>query len=186
MRILLTGTAGQVGGALLPLLRDRGEILAPALEEFDLSKPGALADGLDRLKPDLIINPAAYTAVDRAEDETALAFSINAEAPAAIAGWAARHNVPRFISRPIMFSTGSAKSHGTRIVRQGRSPFTVPANSPAITRSKRPTARTSLFALPGCMPQRAPISSGPSLGWQKSEKNCGLSPIRSERRHRPR
>jgi dTDP-4-dehydrorhamnose reductase len=94
MRILLTGTAGQVGGALLPLLRDRGEILAPSLEEFDLSKPGVLADGLDRLKPDLIINPAAYTAVDRAEDETALAFNINAEAPAAIAGWAARHNVP--------------------------------------------------------------------------------------------
>ncbi len=94
MRILLTGTAGQVGGALFPLLRDRGEILAPALEEFDLSKPGALADGLDELKPDLIINPAAYTAVDRAEDEAALAFSINAEAPAAIARWAARHNVP--------------------------------------------------------------------------------------------
>jgi dTDP-4-dehydrorhamnose reductase len=94
MRILLTGTAGQVGGALFPLLRDRGEILAPALEEFDLSKPGALADGLDGLKPDLIINPAAYTAVDRAEDESELAFSINAEAPAAIARWAARHNVP--------------------------------------------------------------------------------------------
>jgi dTDP-4-dehydrorhamnose reductase len=94
MRILLTGTAGQVGGALFPLLRDRDEILAPALEEFDLSKPGALADGLDGLKPDLIINPAAYTAVDRAEDESELAFSINAEAPAAIARWAARHNVP--------------------------------------------------------------------------------------------
>jgi dTDP-4-dehydrorhamnose reductase len=94
MRILLTGTAGQVGGALFPLLGDRGEILAPALEEFDLSNPGALADGLDGLKPDMIINPAAYTAVDRAEDESELAFSINAEAPAAIARWAARHNVP--------------------------------------------------------------------------------------------
>ncbi len=46
------------------------------------------------MKPDLIINPAAYTAVDRAEDERDLAFRINAEAPAAIAHWAARHNVP--------------------------------------------------------------------------------------------
>jgi dTDP-4-dehydrorhamnose reductase len=48
----------------------------------------------DRLNPDLIINPAAYTAVDRAEDEPELAFRINAEAPAELARWAARRNVP--------------------------------------------------------------------------------------------
>ena len=94
MRILLTGTAGQVGGALLRLLQGRGEILAPTQEEFDLSKPAAQADGLDGLKPDLIVNPAAYTAVDRAEDEAELAFRINAEAPAAISRWAAQHDVP--------------------------------------------------------------------------------------------
>ena len=94
MRILLTGAAGQVGGALLPRLQGHGEILAPARGEFDLSKPALLADRLDRLKPDLIINPAAYTAVDRAEDETKLVFSINAEAPSRIAGWAALHQVP--------------------------------------------------------------------------------------------
>src|SRR3979409_2186112 len=81
MRILLTGTDGQVGGALLPLLQGHGEILAPTPAEFDLSKTEALSDGLDRLRPDLIINPAAYTAVDRAEDEAGLAFSINAEPP---------------------------------------------------------------------------------------------------------
>jgi dTDP-4-dehydrorhamnose reductase len=94
MRILLTGTAGQVGGALLTVLQGRGELLAPSQEEFDLSKPEALTNRLDGMKPDLIINPAAYTAVDRAEDEADLAFRVNAEAPAAIAGWAARHNVP--------------------------------------------------------------------------------------------
>ena len=59
MRILLTGTAGQVGGALLPLLQGRGDILAPALEEFDFSKPDTLKTELDRLDPELIINPAA-------------------------------------------------------------------------------------------------------------------------------
>jgi dTDP-4-dehydrorhamnose reductase len=46
MRILLTGTAGQVGGALLPLLRDEHTLLAPALEEVDLSKPDSLAGKL--------------------------------------------------------------------------------------------------------------------------------------------
>lgn len=94
MRIFLTGTIGQVGGALLPLLPRHGTVLAPSPEDFDLSKPETLAGKLDSFKPDLIINPAAYTAVDRAEDETDLAFRINAEAPGAIAQWAARHHVP--------------------------------------------------------------------------------------------
>jgi dTDP-4-dehydrorhamnose reductase len=94
MRVLLTGTAGQVGGALLPLLQGRGEVLTPSLAEFDLANPDALEKELGRLKPDLIINPAAYTAVDRAEDEAELAFNVNAKAPAAIARWAALHNVP--------------------------------------------------------------------------------------------
>src|SRR5579859_594530 len=94
MRVLLTGAKGQVGGALFPLLQQFGAIDAPPREEFDLSNPDTLPDALDRLKPDLIINPAAYTAVDRAEDERELAFLVNAKAPAVLAGWAARHEVP--------------------------------------------------------------------------------------------
>lgn len=94
MRILLTGSTGQAGGALLPLLRERADIIAPLREQFDLSRPDELAGKLDSIKPDLIINPAAYTAVDRAEDERELAFRINAESPGAIAQWAAPRGVP--------------------------------------------------------------------------------------------
>jgi dTDP-4-dehydrorhamnose reductase len=94
MHILLTGTSGQVGGALLPLLRGSHEVLAPSRAELDFSQPETLATALDRFKPDLIINPAAYTAVDRGEDESELALRINAEAPAQLARWAARHEVP--------------------------------------------------------------------------------------------
>jgi dTDP-4-dehydrorhamnose reductase len=93
-RLLLTGTSGQVGGALRPLLQENAELLTPQRAQFDLADPETLADSLDELKPELIINPAAYTAVDRAEDEADLAFRINAEAPAALARWSAQHNVP--------------------------------------------------------------------------------------------
>jgi dTDP-4-dehydrorhamnose reductase len=94
MRILLTGTSGQVGAALLPVLKRQGSVLAPKRDAFDLSRPGTLTRALDVARPELIVNPAAYTAVDRAEDERELAFRVNAEAPAVMAGWAVRHGVP--------------------------------------------------------------------------------------------
>jgi dTDP-4-dehydrorhamnose reductase len=94
MRILLTGTNGQVGGALRPLLETGGTVIAPSRTEFDLSKPETLTKALDAFKPDLIINPAAYTAVDRAEDERELAFLVNATGTTTIATWSARHRVP--------------------------------------------------------------------------------------------
>jgi dTDP-4-dehydrorhamnose reductase len=93
VRILLTGVAGQVGGALLPRLHAH-DVIAPDLEAFDLAETQRIAASLDRFAPELIINPAAYTAVDKAEVEPELANLVNATAPAAIALWAARRNVP--------------------------------------------------------------------------------------------
>jgi dTDP-4-dehydrorhamnose reductase len=61
---------------------------------FRSREADTLAEALEQLCADLIINPAAYTAVDRAEDEPELAFRVNSEAPAVMAGWAARRNVP--------------------------------------------------------------------------------------------
>ena len=93
MRILLTGATGQVGGALLPRLR-RYDVLPADRATLDLARPERIADVLDRLAPDLIINPAAYTAVDKAEDERDLAMLVNAGAPEALARWARARNVP--------------------------------------------------------------------------------------------
>jgi dTDP-4-dehydrorhamnose reductase len=93
MRILVTGISGQVGRALLPGLHGH-DLIAADRATLDLAKLEQIADTLDRLAPDLIINPAAYTAVDKAEDERDLANRVNALAPAALAAWASPRNAP--------------------------------------------------------------------------------------------
>jgi dTDP-4-dehydrorhamnose reductase len=94
MRILLTGVSGQVGSALREPLGSIGTVLAADRTILDLSRPDSLFSVLDKLSPDLIINPAAYTAVDLAEDERELAYRVNAEAPAMMALWAANRGAP--------------------------------------------------------------------------------------------
>ena len=94
MRILLTGVTGQVGAALRAPLKSVGSVVAADRTLLDLSRPELVAATLDRIAPNLIVNPAAYTAVDRAEDERELAFRVNGEAPGVIARWAAERGVP--------------------------------------------------------------------------------------------
>lgn len=94
MRVLVTGGTGQLGGALVTVLGPVVCVIAPARNELDLAEPQRIASVLNHLHPELIINAGAYTGVDRAEDEAELCFRVNAEAPAAIALWAADRKVP--------------------------------------------------------------------------------------------
>jgi dTDP-4-dehydrorhamnose reductase len=96
MRIVLTGTTGQVGNALRDRLRSSATLISADRRNLDLAQPDRLASRLEDMAPDLIINCAAYTAVDRAEDEPALAETVNAKAPGIMAQWAAKNGV-RFI-----------------------------------------------------------------------------------------
>jgi dTDP-4-dehydrorhamnose reductase len=110
MRILLTGVTGQVGAALLETLAPVGSVVAADRAALDLARVDEIPAALRRLAPDLIVNPAAYTAVDRAEDERDLAFRINAEAPGAIARWAAGQGIPvvHFSTDYVFDGTGTA------------------------------------------------------------------------------
>jgi dTDP-4-dehydrorhamnose reductase len=85
MRILLTGKTGQVGHELERSLRGLGEIVALDRSQMDLSDLDQVRDVVRTVKPALIINPAAYTAVDKAESEPELAMRINGEAPGVMA-----------------------------------------------------------------------------------------------------
>ncbi len=85
MKILLTGGTGQVGYELARSLQGVGEVVAVDRNVMDLSDLDQVRDVIRRVKPELIVNPAAYTAVDKAESEPALAHRINAEAPGLMA-----------------------------------------------------------------------------------------------------
>ena len=92
MKILLTGVTGQVGFELQSALASLGEIIALTRQELDLASPASILSALNHYQPDIIVNPAAYTAVDKAESETDTAYQVNQYAPKIMAEWAAKHD----------------------------------------------------------------------------------------------
>jgi dTDP-4-dehydrorhamnose reductase len=84
-KILLTGKTGQLGSELNRLLPKLGEVIAPERKELDLRRPDKIPDLMRKTKPQVIINAAAYTAVDAAETDEATASVVNAEAPGLLA-----------------------------------------------------------------------------------------------------
>ncbi len=79
-KILLTGKNGQVGFELQRSLAVLGEVIAVDREDCDLSDAAAIRELVQRIRPDIIVNPAAHTAVDKAESEIDLATALNATA----------------------------------------------------------------------------------------------------------
>jgi dTDP-4-dehydrorhamnose reductase len=93
MKILITGINGQVGHALMSELADH-KLIGLTRKDCDLTNPDQIRQVVDHHQPDLIINPAAYTKVDQAEDESELAFLINRDAPKVMAEKAREYNIP--------------------------------------------------------------------------------------------
>lgn len=94
MKILITGRNGQLAQALQQRLAGLGQVHVLGREQLDLAEPERIRQVVRELSPDLLVNAAAYTAVDQAENEPALAFAINATAPGVLAEEAARLGVP--------------------------------------------------------------------------------------------
>jgi dTDP-4-dehydrorhamnose reductase len=94
MKILLTGRDGQVGFALHKKLASIGEVIATNRNELNLENSDAIRIFVEKIKPNMIINAAAYTEVDKAESEKLLAHQINAIAPKVLAEKASELNIP--------------------------------------------------------------------------------------------
>ena len=142
MRILITGATGQLGLALASRLQDLG-----TLDRNRQGGPRSFAaefhsiERLDQLAPELIINAAAYTAVDKAEEERELVRIVNAEAPGMMAIWAASRNVPLIhFSTDYVFEARRRNVHGARTIRRRRSRPMAQASSPAKRQCAPPAA----------------------------------------------
>jgi dTDP-4-dehydrorhamnose reductase len=85
VKILLTGVNGQVGWELQRTLAPLGEVVAADRSLLDLADTAGIRRRVAAIAPDLIVNPAAYTAVDKAESEPGLAQAVNADAPGELA-----------------------------------------------------------------------------------------------------
>jgi dTDP-4-dehydrorhamnose reductase len=90
MRVLVTGAAGQVGGEVARLLAGSHQVFAHDRSTLDLEKPDDIRWCVRDARPDVIVNAAAYTAVDRAESDEARAHAVNAIAPGVLAEEARR------------------------------------------------------------------------------------------------
>src|SRR5690606_1252623 len=89
LNFLLFGCNGQVGGELQKTLPSLGNVVALDVDSTehcgDFTKPDAIAETIRSIRPDVIVNAAAYTAVDKAESEPELAFLVNAQTPGILA-----------------------------------------------------------------------------------------------------
>ena len=94
MKIFLTGKDGQVGFELNKKLEMIYEVIATGRDELDLSNLDNIRHFIDKIKPDMIINTASYTAVDKAESEPDLAYKINVSAAEVICEKARELNIP--------------------------------------------------------------------------------------------
>ena len=94
MKILLTGKDGQVGFALHKKLVSVGEVIATNRNELNLESHDAIRIYIEKINPDIIINAAAYTDVDKAETEIELAYKVNTEAPKVLAEKASQLDIP--------------------------------------------------------------------------------------------
>lgn len=112
MRVLITGARGQVGHELLRLAPEGFDAVGQGSIELDIADASAVVREIERLRPQLIINAAAYTAVDKAESEPERAYAVNRDGPANLGRAAEQLGIPVLhISTDYVFSGEAVKAY---------------------------------------------------------------------------
>ena len=157
-RILLLGATGQVGTALQRTLPELGEVAACDRTRADLASIDAIRSAVREFGPDIIVNAAAYTAVDRAESESELAMAINGIAPGILAEEARKANA-LLVHYSTDYVFDGAKS-GAYVEDDLTHPVSVYGRSKLAGENpfRKPVARISFFAPAGCTATTAPTS----------------------------
>lgn len=113
LKVLVTGASGQVGSELVMSAPGWADVVAPDSKSLDVGDETSVAEAVSRYAPDLIINAAAYTAVDAAESDEARANQVNSDGPANLGRAAARINIPVFhISTDYVFAGDALRPYG--------------------------------------------------------------------------
>ena len=122
MRLLVTGTNGQVARALVDRAGDFPEITVVAVgrPQLDLENIATIFPAIAEARPDLIVNAAAYTAVDKAEQEPQRAFAINRDGAAAVAAAARLWGFPSFICLRTMYFPAARPLPMWKTMKRGR------------------------------------------------------------------
>lgn len=130
MRIALIGSTGQLGSDLLPRLQAAGHDVVPLRHaDIEITDAGSVASVLEPMRPDLVLNTAAYNLVDKAEDEPDAAFDVNGTGPHHLArhceanGWRLMHLSTDYVfgmsTKPLDRATGNSKSAWTEADQPG-------------------------------------------------------------------
>ena len=144
MKVVVTGAAGQLGGATVRRLASQADVVALTRAEVDLTDHDRVMSVVTAARPDLIVNCAAYNAVDQAEDDPPTALAVNAFAVQSLARAAAASKPSSCTTAPTSCSTVSRSSRMSRWIRRTRAASTANRNSSA---SGWPARRATAYVL---------------------------------------
>ena len=170
MKLLVTGAAGMLGRDVMLAAGNAGhDVVGFGRAELDVTDPAALEKKFDLERPDVVINCAAWTDVDGAEEAEEAAFAVNGTGAGNVAAAAAggRRQRRLRLQRLRLRRRQGRPLRGERPARR-RSPPTAAPSWPARRRPWPPTSATSSSARPGCSGSAAPTSSRRCCAWPAS------------------
>ena len=167
MKILFTGKNGQVGFELQRALAPLGEVIAVGHAECDLAQSDTIRQLVRETKPDIIVNSAAYTAVDKAETDQDLATAVNAIALGVFGEEALRLGalVIHYSTDPTMFLMAKKQVPTAKTTSPTRKAFTAKQSARAKLHCKKAELTTLFFETVGSLALMAATSQKPCSVW---------------------